>query len=243
LARGAAFLKIKPPYSTHQLRNFATELVRRNQMLDSVLRLTLSRGSGPPGYSPQGADQPRVVMTLRAAPDAGPDSPVRWRLVTSAVRVPADQPWLALKTCSRLPQLLARAAAEAQGADEALLLNTRGELAEGSSANLFWIERGVVCTPPLSAGALAGVTREVVFELCRELGVVVRETLASPDVLLRAEGVFLTVSTRGVVEAVSLDGQPLQRSPVVERLRRDYWETVRREVSLADDGWRVTGDE
>jgi branched-subunit amino acid aminotransferase/4-amino-4-deoxychorismate lyase len=134
------------------------------------------------------------------------------------------------KTCNKLPQVLARAQAELQAADEALLANTEGFLVEGAAGNLFWIQQGTVCTPPLDCGILAGVTRQVVLDLCRELRVPVQQRNITGPELAQTEGVFLSLSSSGIVQAVSLDRQPLTRSPLTERLHRRYWELVRRET-------------
>lgn len=227
LERGAEYLRLRVPFTREQLREFAGQLITLNQMPEAVLRLTLSRGIGPRGYSTRGADQPVLVMTLHSPPAIDPLHPPQWRLITASVRLPAGEALAQFKTCNKLPQILARTEAEEAGADEALLLNTDGVVAEAASSNLFWIANGAVCTPPLEVGALAGVTRGVVLEICRELGLTVREAAARPDELRRAEGVFLTLSTLGVVEAVVLDGVELARSPLVEIIRAAHEAKVR----------------
>src|SRR5204862_7913994 len=120
-----------------------------------------------------GANHPVLVMSLHPAPVI--DKPPQWRLLITSLRVPAREPLAQFKTCNKLPQILARAEAEAAGADEGLLLNTDGEVAEAVSSNLFWIQDNVVCTPPLASGILAGVTRAVVLDICQNLGLPARE--------------------------------------------------------------------
>src|SRR5438874_2265770 len=83
LQRGAEFLGIKLPFSPDALRGFAEELILQNEMPDSLLRLTLSRGIGPRGYSPKGAEQPTIVMSLHPVPALHQEKAPRWRLVTS----------------------------------------------------------------------------------------------------------------------------------------------------------------
>ena len=102
-------------------------------------------------------------------------------MITASSRLAANEPLSLFKNCNRLPQILAKAEADAAGADEALLLNTNGEVVEASASNLFWILDDVVCTPALTSGILAGVTRLVVLEICRKLGVATKETgITSP---------------------------------------------------------------
>ena len=227
LQRGADFLKIRIPFTAAELRNHAAELIRRNQMPECLLRLVLSRGVGPRGYSPRGADHPVLVMSLHPAPAIDPKNPPRWRLITSSCRLPANEPLAQFKTCNKLQQVLARAEADAANAHEALLLNTDGKVAETSSGNVFWIEGNTVCTPPIASPILPGVTRAVVVEICQDLGVPTREAAVRPQELLRAQAVFLSLTSLGIVEAVSLDGQPLHQSPLVPQISAAYEKLTR----------------
>jgi aminodeoxychorismate lyase len=222
LARGAAFLKIPLPFESKSLRAQAEQLIAINRMPDSLLRLAISRGPGRPGYSPVGALRPSVVMSSHPAPTLDPQTPPRWRLVIASFRLPANEALALFKTANKLPQVLARAEADAAQADEALLRNTDGYVVEGASSNFFWIERDTVCTPPLASGILAGVTRAVVLEICRELRLPTREASVRPDELRQVQGAFLSLSSFGIVEVISLDGQPLRQSSLVERVRAAY---------------------
>ncbi len=226
---GAHVLKLRPPLTSVEMRHAAERLVQLNTLPDAVLRITLTRGPGPRGYSPRGADRPTLAMTLHAAP--GPDAkmPTGVRLITSSFRVSADDPLANVKTCNKLPHILARAEADAAGADDALLLNTRGHLAEATASNLFWLSGDVLLTPPSRAGALMGITRGVVFELARKLGLETGEVDGMPAVLRQAAGVILTNSVSGITEVVNLDGKALRRSPVVASVQRAYEALVRQE--------------
>lgn len=226
LARGAELLGILPPLTPGEMRLAAARLVALNAMPDAVLRLTLTRGSGPRGYSPKGANSPTLVMTLHPAPRRQGTKLPRARLITASFRVAAGDPLSAVKTCNKLPQILARAEAEAAGADDALLLNTRGEVAGATAGNVFWLAGTTLCTPPLSAGALDGITGATVLALGRRTGLKVRERTGHARNLLAAAGVFLTNSVAGLTEVSSLDGRALRRSPVVARLARRYWELL-----------------
>jgi branched-subunit amino acid aminotransferase/4-amino-4-deoxychorismate lyase len=168
-------------------------------------------------------------MSLHPAPILDAQNPPRWRLLTSSLRLPANQSLAQFKTCNKLPQILARAEADAAGADEALLLNTDGFVVEASSSNLFWIQDKTICTPALVSGILAGVTRSVVFELCQALGLETRETTITPQGLAQTQGIFLSLSSFGIAEARSLDGRPLGQSVLTERIRAAYGELLCRE--------------
>jgi aminodeoxychorismate lyase len=241
LARGAEFLDIKIPFDHPALAQFAGELIARNHLPEALLRLTLSRGVGPRGYSPRGADQPSLVMTLHPfkAPAVNPEPSmgapvqtgglVRWRAHTADCRLPAGEALAQFKTCNKLAQVLARAEAEAADADEALLLNTAGFLVEGASSNFFWIQEGTVCTPPLASGVLAGVTRAVVRELCETLGQPFKEAQLTPAELPQVDGAFLSLSSLGLVELAEVDGTPLNRAPILPHLHAAYQTLLREE--------------
>lgn len=229
LQAGAEHLRLRLPFPSDRLLGFAEELIRRNRLSEGLLRLTVTRGVGHPGYSPAGARQPTVVMSVQPLPR--PERLQRWRLVTASRPLDEGDPLARFKTCNKLPQVLARAEAEAVGAEEALLLNTAGLAVEAAAANLFWIDRGVVCTPPLSAGVLPGVTRAAVLELCRANGLPTRLIAPRPQQLRPAQGVFLTLSSRGIVEVTELDGRPLSRSPLTARLWESYRQLLRDETA------------
>ena len=231
LQDGARLLGIRLPFAEPELRGFASELLRLNALTDAVLRITLSRGSGPRGYSYSGADTPSVVMTLHPPPLLDPTNPPGWRLITSSFRVVANDPLAQFKTANKLTQIMAHAEAEAAGAHEALILNTDGHAAEAACANLFWVVGGRISTPPLQAGILAGITRQAVLDICHALDTPVREELITLPDLKRADSLFLTLSTLGIVEVLSLDKQSFQLSPTIERLRHAYHEHIGAELT------------
>lgn len=225
LQHGADYLKLTLPWPADELRKFATNLIDQNALPESVLRITLTRGSGSRGYSPKDADDPTLVMTLHPLPPV----PLAFRLATASLRVSANDPLASFKTANKLMQVLARAEAEARGADEALLLNTDGHVAETAASNLFWLAAGAVCTPPVLDGALAGVTREVVLEICRTRNIPARELHLRPDDLLGVDGLFLTNSVAGIVPVSELDGVVINQSPFIDELRQWYEQALIRE--------------
>ena len=226
LQQGADFLKIKLPFSSAKLHEFAVKLASRNKTADTLLRLTLSRGIGAHGYSPKNAKAPMLVMSLRPVPKTGRGMPAQWNLITSSFRLPANDPLAAFKTCNKLAQVMARAEADAAGADEALLANTNGFIVEGASSNFFWVRHNVIHTPPLATGILPGVTRSTVFEIASRLKVRVRQNNIRLKDLLRSDGIFLSLSSFGIVEAKSLDGKVLKKSPVTAAIACEYEELL-----------------
>jgi branched-chain amino acid aminotransferase len=114
--------------------------------------------------------------------------------------------------------------AHAQGFDDALLLNERGELAECTSANVFVVRGGGVLTPPLSSGCLPGVTREVLFEIASSAGIQLQEQTLTPDDLSQADEVFISSSTREVAAVTSVSPRWSYQAPgpITQRLEAEF---------------------
>lgn len=224
LELGLNALDLATPYTREQLRAQVIQLLDSNQLQNATLRLTVSRGPGPRGYSPRNAGPPTVVITSEAAPALEDLSPAPAHLITSRFRLPARSPLGAWKTANRLLNVLARAEVDAACADEALMLNDLGHLAEATSANLFWFEPEgcTLATPGLEQGVLDGITRRLALRFATELGWNVRLAADPPQVLRVASGAFLSLSSRGFVEIASLDHRALPRHPGVELLRSRY---------------------
>jgi branched-chain amino acid aminotransferase len=228
MVRGADVLKIKMPFTPKEVQSFATELIGKNDLADSVLRVTLTRGPGARGYSPNGANQPTFLIMLHPSPPTSADEPLQWSMITSSIRIPASDVLSSFKTTSKALNVLARAEAEALGADEALLLNTNGEVAETAGGNLFWVYHDKICTVPTGRGVLPGITRAVVLEICQTLGFETNKRVIKPEMLRNAAGIFVTNTAYGIVPIASLDGMPVAPSPLVDQIASAYHEMLQR---------------
>jgi branched-chain amino acid aminotransferase len=126
-----------------------------------------------------------------------------------------------LKTTSYADNVIALARAKQQGAAEAILANTRGELCEATGSNVFVVVDGVVRTPPLDSGCLAGITRELLLEWCAADGVEVVEQPLPLEVLAAAHELFITSSIKDVFPVSSVDGRALPApGPVTARVQQ-----------------------
>jgi len=224
MTRGADFLKIKPPFTPKELEKFAAQLIEQNKMPDAILRVMLTRGPGERGYKFNGDSKPTVVMALHAAPSL--ENSVEWNLITSSFRIPAADALSSFKTTSKLLYVMARAEAAEKGADEALLVNTNGEVAETASGNIFWIYHDKICTVPTGRGVLPGITRAIVLEICQTMGFQTNKRVIKPEALRNSEGIFVTQSALGIVPVVSFDGEPVAPSPLVDQIARAYHEML-----------------
>ncbi len=229
MTRGAEFLRIKLPYTAREMQRYAEELIELNGAVHAILRITLTRGSGMRGYSLKTADQPTLIMTLHELPPMDPAEPLQWSLITSSVRIPASDNLSSFKTTSKIWNIMARAEAENRGADEALLINTNGEVAEAAGGNIFWVYHDKICTVPTGRGVLPGITRAVVLEICQNLGLETNKRVIKPEHLRHGEGIFITQSALGIIPVVAFDGEPVAPSPLVDQICNAYEDMLVRE--------------
>ena len=145
------------------------------------------------------------------------------------MRIPASDPLSSFKTTSKLLNVIARAEAEAQGADEALIINTNGEVAETAGGNLFWVYHDKICTTPTGRGVLPGITRAVVLEICQVLGLETNKRVIKPDALKNSDAIFVTQSALGIVPVNSLNGEMVGASPLVDQIHHAYCEMLAKE--------------
>jgi branched-subunit amino acid aminotransferase/4-amino-4-deoxychorismate lyase len=127
---------------------------------------------------------------------------------------------------SKLVHVMARLEAVEKDADEALLVNTNGEVAETASGNLFWVYQDNICTVPTGRGVLPGITRSVVLEICRTLGLPTNKCVIKPRALRNSEGIFITQSVLGIVPVTALDGEPVAPSSLLDPVLRAYHEML-----------------
>jgi len=190
---------------------------------DAYARFIVSRGEGALGVDPTTCPQPRIVCIvdhIRLYPaeklERGLD------LVTSSWRrPPPDVLDPRVKSLNYLNNAMAKLEARRRGADEALLLNASGHVAEASVANVFALRQGVLATPPATDGALEGITRGAVLELAGREGIATAERTLGRFDLLGAEEVFLTGTGARIVPVRSLDGELIGKGepgPVTRRL-------------------------
>lgn len=194
LADGCAALGLPSP-SADEARALAMAALEEAGLggARAAVRLTLTAGSGGRGLDRPDTAAPRLFATAAASP--------RWSepatLAVASMRRNERSPASRLKTLAYLDNVLARREARAAGAEETILLNTRGELACAGAANLFWVQDGVLFTPALSCGVLAGTMRAALLARAGALGLQGREVTTGPQALDAAEAVFLTNSLVG----------------------------------------------
>ena len=217
------------------LRERVEETLEANDLADAYVRMSITRGVQPGALTPQPEVDPTVVVIVKELPRAGVEGRPRWdgpatvELVDTRRNAPAAIP-PDLKTHNYLNGILARLALrDADGhveADDAILLDTEGYVAEGTTANVFFVDDGVLHTPSLEGPILAGVTRGKVLELADELDIPVETGRYTPDRLVAADELFLSNTTGEVWPIGQFDGQAFETGPVTRELMAAYDEMI-----------------
>jgi branched-chain amino acid aminotransferase len=232
MAYGLRAVHLALPGGVPRLREAVLTTVAAHAAPDSYVRLIVTRGDGPLGVDPAGCSTPRVICIVDRI-DIFPEEVRRAgiSLATVSMRRPAaDVLDPRVKSLNYLNNALARLESRRQGADDALLLNQHGLVAEASVANVFVVHGEQLWTPLTTDGALDGVTRAVVLGLGRQLGLRVSERSLSRTDFFAASEAFLTGTGVGVVRVRSLDGELIGepgRAQVTERLI-DAYDTLTR---------------
>jgi branched-chain amino acid aminotransferase len=215
------------PMTRAELAEAVLAACRRNRMRDGYIRLVVTRGVGSLGLNPNFCKQPSVII-IAGKIQLYPAELYQRGL--QIITVPttrnlhsAINP--AIKSLNYLNNILAKIEALNGGCDEAIMLNAGGFVAECTGDNIFIVKGGQLFTPPISAGALHGITRGVVLELARENGMTVSEPNMTRYDLFNADECFLTGTGAEIIAAVKIDGRVVgdgKPGPVTDRLIGQY---------------------
>ena len=191
------------------------------------VRITVTGGAGPLGSDRHESPATIIVAATPSAPHAPSASVVTVPWVRNERAATAG-----LKTTSYAENVIAVTHARSRGAEEALLANTRGELCEGTASNVFVVTDGVLRTPPLDSGCLAGITRELTIEWCRKAGLDVVEEAMPFDVLHGADEVIITNSSRDVQGVHLVDDRQLAAPGPVTARAIEVWRTAEADLGI-----------
>lgn len=239
LRRSAEAVSIPVPAGDAEiLRRIETTMDAVAGLREAYIRILLTPGPGDFSYDPEMAVEPTLVIVVKHFPEPPAEHVergIRLSLVSVMRNHPASVDPL-IKSNNLLNNALAMQEALRKGAEEALMKNHRGEIAECSQSNVFIVRDGAAMTPPLDAGLLAGITREFVFEVGREAGVPVREATILESHLLGADEVFITGTTREVTPVVAVDDRRIgdgTPGPVTQKLLARFRTMARSAVGSA----------
>ena len=211
LEDSAKAILLKIPLNRDEMRAAVLETCQRNKMKAGYLRLVVTRGKGYLGLSPDRCKKPTVII-IASELELYPEKYYREGLRVVTVPTWRNSPAAldpAIKSLNYLNNILAKIEGQQAGAQEVILLNSQGMVAECSGDNIFLIRDQVLITPKLSSGALNGITRNTVLEIAQEAGWKTREDDVRRYDLFTAEEMFLTGTGAEVIPVVEVDGRAI----------------------------------
>ena len=209
LFRSAKAILLEVPLRHAEVMKAVVETCRRNNIQDGYIRLLVTRGAGTLGLNPNRCKKPSLVIIadkIQLYPRELYEKGLEIVTVATTRNLhSALNP--AIKSLNYLNNVLAKIEANNAGCEEAIMMNAEGFVAECTGDNIFIVQAGQLFTPPLSAGALYGITRGVVIDLARAAGVKVAEPNLTRYDLFNAEECFLTGTGAELIPVVKIDGR------------------------------------
>ncbi len=221
---GTLGMTIKP--GKGGLKTALLRLLGKNRLKDAYIRIIVTRGKGSIGLAGSRVKgQAVIIITKKFTPYPAVLYKKGVSIRISALRRNEKSPAAGVKSLNYLDSILARMEAQAGGADDALLLNTNGDVAETAVSNIFAVKKKTIITPSIVSGALPGVTRDIVIELAGMAGVEAKARRVRPAELIKAREVFITNSLMEVMPVTKIDGKKVgtgRPGPVTRFLHRLY---------------------
>jgi branched-chain amino acid aminotransferase len=223
----AKAILLEIPMSPGKISEAVLETCRKNKLRDGYIRLVVTRGVGSLGLNPKSCKKPSVIIIADKIQLYPPEF---YQRGLDIITVPTTRNLHsalnpAIKSLNYLNNILAKIEANNGGCEEAVMLNAEGFVAECTGDNLFIVKNGELFTPPLSAGALYGITRQTVIELAQETGLKVSEPNLTRYDLFNADECFLTGTGAEIVPVVKIDGRIIgsgKPGKITRKLVEDY---------------------
>lgn len=230
----AKAILLKVPLNFDELRAATIEACRRNKLEDGYIRMLVTRGKGSLGLSPDSCARATVII-IAAEIELFPREYYTkgLRVATAPTRRTAPAALSpSVKSLNYLNNVMGKIEGKLCGAQEVIMLNEQGYVAEGSGDNIFVLKKGTLFTPPIYSGALGGITRGVVMGLATGMGIPVSEVTLMRYDLFVADEVFLTGTGAEVIPAVEIDSRPIgdgTPGPFTRRMMEAYAKLTRSE--------------
>jgi len=215
------------PMSHEEVTRAVVATCRENQIRDGYVRLIVTRGVGGLGLNPNRCKNPSVIVIADKIQLYPPEMYERGLDIITVPTVRNLHSALnpAIKSLNYLNNILAKIEANNGGCEEAIMLNAEGFVSECTGDNVFILKAGQMFTPPLSAGALYGITRGVVIDLARESGIAVSEPNLTRYDMFNADECFLTGTGAELIPVVKIDGRVVgtgKPGPITKGLVEKY---------------------
>ncbi len=228
LYRSAHPILLKIPMTKSQLIEAVLETLKKNNLTNAYIRLVVTRGIGDLGLDPRKCPKPTVIIITEPMLQLNPPEEVKRGITTIIAwvkRNPVDTATHEIKSLNYLNSILGKIEANITGANEAICLDKTGHVCEGVGENIFIVREGKIYTPPISSGALNGITRAVIIRLAKKLGYEVTERTITRNELFTADEVFFTGTAaevapiREVNKRVIGNGKP---GPITKRIKQEF---------------------
>ncbi len=203
LKQGCSFLKIKIP-SIRKIKYGIKKLIQYYNISSMRIRITITAGNKYPSPYSKGPFEGRTVLSCSGL---GPTGLVS--LFTSSFKRNPSDPLSGIKSLNYLPSILSKIEAIENKKDEGLLLDTEGYVSETSFANIFWIKNKTLFTPSEECGILSGITRLIVINIGKNMGLKIKTGRFKKKALLNSSSAFITNSVREITQVLSLDNQTI----------------------------------
>ncbi len=230
LFRSASLIGLSIPKTSVALKKAVYETLKANRQKDAVIRISISRGEGPTGLNPALCSNPTLVIMsgqFKSYPQGHYKRGVKVAIAdTRRNYYRAIDP--RIKSLNFLNNILAKREAIEQNAYEALMLNYRGYIAEGTISNVFFVKDGVLFTPDVKVGILDGITRRVIINIAKELKIKIREGSFRPADLYRADEVFISNTTMEAMPVREVNDTKVAVSPgkITKMIHKAYKKKV-----------------
>jgi branched-chain amino acid aminotransferase len=215
LFNSASLIGLTIPLSPGEIIRAAYKTLKANRIQDAYARITVSRGTGQPGLDPDLCPKPTFLIfanKFKKYPKEYYERGINVAIVTTR-RNYAKALDPGIKSLNFLNNILAKMEAKKYGAYEALMLNYRGVLTEGTVSNIFFFGNGTLYTPSMRTGILGGITRGIILDLARDMNVKTREGSFRNEDIYRADEVFLTNTTMEIMPVACIDSKKIRNSP------------------------------
>lgn len=228
--------RMEVPYSFDDFKQACLDVIQANEFQDCYLRPLVYRGFHSLGVYPASCPVDVVIAAWKWGKYLGADAleqGVDVRVSSWNRMAPNTFPALAKATANYMNSILIRQEAATDGYSEGIALDVQGYVSEGSGENIFLVRDGRIITPPLGASVLAGITRDAIIRLARDLGFEVVETLVPREALYVADEVFFTGTAAEVTPVRSIDRITIgagKRGPVTERVQKEYFAYIAGEI-------------
>lgn len=208
LVRSASMIGLEIPKTHDAIKNAVHKTIRTNRHSEAYIRISVSRGTGPIGLDPELCPKPTFVIMSRAFKDY-PKAYYQKGVKISIVNIRRNFKGALnpkIKSLNFLNNILAKIESKKRGTYEAVMLNYRGHVAEGTITNIFFVRNGVLCTPALDVGILDGITRKIILDTAKKLKIKTREGKFNRAHVYGAQEVFISNTTMEVMPVSEIDG-------------------------------------